>query len=114
MDNVTLLQEDAFTFLQDYRNKSLPQFDYIFLDAGKKDYITYLPIINELISNGGFLICDNTFFNGKVVLDENELTKSYAKSVPLLKEFNLELGKSDLYETSYFWIGDGMSFSIKK
>ena len=114
MDNVTLLQEDAFAFLQDYRNKSLPQFDYIFLDAGKKDYITYLPIINELISNGGFLICDNTFFNGKVVSDENELTKSYAKSVPLLKEFNLELGKSDLYETSYFWIGDGMSLSIKK
>ena len=114
MENVTLLKEDAFVFLQEYRNKSLPKFDYVFLDAGKKDYLSYLPIINELMAPGGFLICDNTFFNGKVVLEDEQLTKSYAKSVPLLKEFNVELGKSELYNTSYFWIGDGMSLSIKK
>ena len=110
MENVTLLKKDAFEFLQDYREK----FDYIFLDAGKKDYITYLPIINNLMSQGGFLICDNTFFNGKVAVSEENLTKSYAKNVPLLKEFNMALAKSDLYNTSYFWIGDGMSLSIRK
>lgn len=110
MENVTLLKKDAFEFLQDCREK----FDYIFLDAGKKDYITYLPIINNLMSQGGFLICDNTFFNGKVAVSEENLTKSYAKNVPLLKEFNMALAKSDLYNTSYFWIGDGMSLSIRK
>ena len=31
-----------------------------------------------------------------------------------LKKFNIELGKSNLYNTSYFWIGDGMSLSIRK
>lgn len=110
MENVTLLKKDAFEFLQNCHEK----FDYIFLDAGKKDYITYLPIINDLISQGGFLVCDNTFFNGKVVSNEEDLTKSYIKSVPLLKEFNMTLAKSDLYNTSYFWIGDGMSLSIRK
>lgn len=110
MENVTLLKRDAFEFLQNCREK----FDYIFLDAGKKDYITYLPIINNLMSQGGFLICDNTFFNGKVAVNEENLTKSYAKSVPLLKEFNMALAKSDLYNTSYFWIGDGMSLSVRK
>ncbi len=110
MENVTLLKRDAFEFLQDCREK----FDYIFLDAGKKDYITYLPIINNLMSQGGFLICDNTFFNGKVAVNEENLTKSYVKSVPLLKEFNMALAKSDLYNTSYFWIGDGMSLSVRK
>lgn len=110
MKNITLLKNDAFEFLQNCHEK----FDFIFLDAGKKDYIAYLPIINNLISQGGFLICDNTFFNGKVVLNEEDLTKSYAKSVPLLKEFNMTLAKSDLYNTSYFWIGDGMSLSVKK
>lgn len=110
MENVTLLKKDAFEFLQNCREK----FDYIFLDAGKKDYITYLPIINNLMSQGGFLICDNTFFNGKVAVNEENLTKSYAKSVPLLKEFNMALAKSDLYNTSYFWIGDGMSLSVRK
>ncbi len=110
MENVTLLKRDAFEFLQNCREK----FDYIFLDAGKKDYITYLPIINNLMSQGGFLICDNTFFNGKVAVNEENLTKSYVKSVPLLKEFNMALAKSDLYNTSYFWIGDGMSLSVRK
>lgn len=110
MENVTLLKKDAFEFLQNCHEK----FDYIFLDAGKKDYITYLPIINDLILQGGFLVCDNTFFNGKVVSNEEDLTKSYIKSVPLLKEFNMTLAKSDLYNTSYFWIGDGMSLSIRK
>lgn len=110
MENVTLLNEDAFEYLKNCREK----FDYIFLDAGKKDYLAYLPIIDNLMSQGGFLICDNTFFNGKVALNEEDLTKSYAKSVPLLKEFNTNLAKSSLYNTSYFWIGDGMSLSVRK
>lgn len=114
MENVTLLNDDAFTFLQEYRDKKYPKFDYIFLDAGKKDYLSYLPIIDEIIAQGGFLICDNTFFNGKVAIEEDQLTKSYIKSVPLLKKFNIKLGKSNLYNTSYFWIGDGMSLSIRK
>ena len=114
MENVTLLNDDAFTFLQEYQDKKYPKFDYIFLDAGKKDYLSYLPIIDEIIAQGGFLICDNTFFNGKVAIEEDQLTKSYIKSVPLLKKFNIELGKSNLYNTSYFWIGDGMSLSIRK
>lgn len=110
IENVTLLKKDAIEFLQNCHE----QFDYIFLDAGKKDYIIYLPLITDLLLQGGFLVCDNTFFNGKVVMNEEDLTKPYIKSVPLLKEFNMALAKSDLYNTSYFWIGDGMSLSVKK
>lgn len=111
LSDVQLYHIDAFKYLDENPYQT---FDYVFLDATKKDYLSYLPILGQIIKPGGFLVCDNTFFNGKVVQNEEKLSKSHKKSVSLLKEFNIQLSKEKKFETSYFCIGDGMSLSIRK
>ncbi|KAJ1973335.1 hypothetical protein H4R33_006977 [Dimargaris cristalligena] len=44
------------------------QFDFIFMDANKNDYINYYNYIleSDMLSAGGLLAVDNTLFHGKV------------------------------------------------
>jgi caffeoyl-CoA O-methyltransferase len=42
-------------------------FDLIFLDADKREYVEYYNLVVEKLHSGGFIIADNTLWNGKVV-----------------------------------------------
>ena len=41
-------------------------FDLVFLDADKREYTDYYNIVFEKVRSGGFIIADNTLWNGKV------------------------------------------------
>lgn len=41
-------------------------FDLIFLDADKREYPEYYPLVLEKLRKGGFIFADNTLWNGKV------------------------------------------------
>lgn len=43
------------------------QFDLIYIDANKRDYITYYNLAMAHLVPGGFIIADNTLWDGKVV-----------------------------------------------
>ncbi len=106
---IELINADAFKYLSDEKNKR--QFDFIFLDAVKRDYIDYLPILKNALCKNGVLITDNILFNGKVV--EKYPAEKYKNGVELLKKYNEVLSKDSDFNTSYFNIGDGMSISVK-
>ncbi|MCF8307782.1 MAG: O-methyltransferase [Bacteroidales bacterium] len=42
-------------------------FDLVFIDAEKKDYLTYYEIVKPKLRVGGFILADNALWNGKVV-----------------------------------------------
>lgn len=42
-------------------------FDLIFIDAEKKDYLTYYKKIKPKLAPGGFLMADNALWSGKVI-----------------------------------------------
>ncbi|GBD31416.1 MAG: O-methyltransferase [Gemmatimonadales bacterium] len=44
-----------------------PGFDAIFLDADKEPLVDYYRASLDLLRLGGLLLCDNAFFNGRVV-----------------------------------------------
>ncbi|HOF02082.1 MAG TPA: class I SAM-dependent methyltransferase [Spirochaetota bacterium] len=108
--NIELINADAFKYLSNENNKR--QCDLIFLDAVKRDYIDYLPILKNYICKNGVLITDNILFNGKVT--ENKTPEKYKNGVELLKQYNEALSKDADFNTSFFYIGDGISLSIKK
>jgi len=62
------------------------KFDLIFIDADKRDYLKYYNAIFDKINNGGYIIVDNVFWNGKVLeeIKENDL---YTKGVVELNNF---------------------------
>lgn len=43
------------------------QFDLVFIDANKRQYLEYYNLVFDRVSAGGFIIADNTLWDGKVV-----------------------------------------------
>ena len=43
------------------------QFDLVFMDANKRQYLEYYNLVFDYVSPGGFIIADNTLWDGKVV-----------------------------------------------
>ncbi len=44
-------------------------YDLVFIDANKRDYLTYYELILPKVRPGGFILADNTLWDGKVVTD---------------------------------------------
>ncbi|KAG0245009.1 hypothetical protein BGX31_008102 [Mortierella sp. GBA43] len=70
--SIELLEGDAMNSLQNLADKNL-QFDAVFLDADKGNYINYLNTILEkdLLSTHGYILADNVLFRG-MVLESHE------------------------------------------
>lgn len=105
---ITLLKENAFDYLKNTKIK----FDFVFLDAVKREYIDYIEPIIKILNKGSILVCDNIFFNNKVT--SKNLEKKYKDGVKLLEIFNNKIATDSRLNTSFFNIGDGISVSIVK
>lgn len=54
---------DAVEVLKDIEG----QFDLVFIDANKRDYVEYYDMVLPRVAPGGYIIADNTLWDGKVV-----------------------------------------------
>lgn len=84
------------------------QFDLVFLDADKKNYIHYLEMITPKMNKGALLITDNVLWNGKV-LDEKKDSDTTAIDL-----FNKQLNQHPHFDVVVLPIRDGLSLAIKK
>ncbi len=110
IQDIELVKCDAF----DWLHNCDAEFDYIFLDAVKRDYIGYLPFIKKILGKNGILIVDNTFFNDKVLRPIDELEEKYRSGVGLLDQFNRTLAGDGDFVIMMYNIGDGMTIAIKR
>ena len=46
------------------------EFDLVFIDANKRNYVDYYNMILPRVKKGGFILADNTLWDGKVI-EEN-------------------------------------------
>ena len=55
---------------------TLPEasYDLVYLDANKREYPTYLPLILRCLREGGWLVADNVLWGGKVCDDSSKET----------------------------------------
>ncbi|MDR2791455.1 MAG: O-methyltransferase [Tannerellaceae bacterium] len=53
-------------------------FDLVFIDAGKHQYTAYYETVFPYVRSGGFILADNTLWDGKVVRDTVPLDKQTA------------------------------------
>ncbi len=85
-------------------------FDLVYIDADKREYTDYYNIVFEKVKGGGFIIADNTLWNGKVL--ESSLPRD-AQSRGIIN-FN-ELVKDDpRIEKVILPLRDGMTLIRKK
>lgn len=83
-------------------------FDLIFLDADKENYINYFNLIINKLNKGGIILADNVLWSGKVIdLTDNDLTTR------ILREFNELVNEDSRVETILLPIRDGISLIRK-
>ena len=87
------------------------QFDVIFIDAAKAQYIKFFEKYKENLADGGIIISDNLSFHGMVEdlsLTNNYSTKKLVKKIQKYIEF---LKTNPDFTTEFFKCGDGISVS---
>lgn len=84
-------------------------YNLIFLDADKKNYLNYLPLLLPKLNSGGLLLSDNVLWSGKVL----EATQKNDEDTKILKAFNQELASHPALETVLLPLRDGLTLSRK-
>ncbi len=89
------------------------EFDFVFIDAAKSQYLNYLEMVLELLPKGGIIVADNILYHGYVE-QEAPIKRKRRAIVNTLKEY-IDLVKSHpMLDTSILTIGDGIALSIRK
>lgn len=109
-DVITLIEGDATEVLKGLDG----EYDFIFMDAAKGQYINFLPDILRLMPKGGLLISDNVLQEGEIVQSKYGVTRRNRTIHSRMREYMYMLTHSKELITSVVPIGDGITLSIKK
>lgn len=97
---------DAMMILPNLSDKD---FDIVFLDADKENYLAYYELVIPMIKPGGILLADNVLWSGKV-WDENQQDKDTL----ILRAFNDRVQADERVENLILPIRDGISVIRKR
>lgn len=85
------------------------EWDLVFIDANKRNYCDYYDLVFPNVRHGGYIIADNTLWDGKVV----DPTAHDAQTEGILS-FNDMIASDDRVEKVILPIRDGMTIIRKK
>lgn len=109
-DAITLLEGDATDILKNLQGN----YDLIFMDAAKGQYIHFLPDILRLMPAGGILLSDNVLQDGDIVESRFAVTRRNRTIHSRMREYLYELKHHPQLETVILPVGDGVTISVKK
>ena len=98
-DQLTLMIGPALSIIPQLEH----DFDLVFIDADKKNYINYYKEIFPKVKVGGLIIADNVLWSGKVV-DQN----AQDPDTQLLRDFNLMIQNDARVSNILLPIRDGL------
>ncbi len=86
------------------------EFDIVFIDADKSNYINYYNLIFDKVRPGGYIMFDNVLWSGKVLKE----VKPNDKDTKVLVELNKMIHEDDRVQEVLFPIRDGLLIARKK
>ena len=84
-------------------------FDMVFLDANKENYVKYLELISPILKPGGVLLTDNVLWHGKIL----ESSENQDRVTRLIDNFNKKIVEDKSLKTVMLPIRDGISLTLK-
>ena len=84
-------------------------FDMVFLDADKENYVKYLELISPILKPGGVLLTDNVLWHGKIL----ESPENQDRVTKLIDNFNKKILEDKSLKTVMLPIRDGISLTLK-
>lgn len=106
---ITLLEGDALEILKELTG----EYDFIFMDAAKAQYIAYMPEVVRLLAKDGVLISDNVLQDGDIIESRFAVERRNRTIHSRMREYLYELKHHELLETSIIPLGDGVALSTK-
>lgn len=104
-DRIELIIGDA----KEYMSGVAGLFDLVFIDADKREYCTYLELVYPLVPVGGFILADNTLWDGHIIdpaYDKDKQTLG-------LRAFNDQLASDERFEQVILPLRDGLTIIRK-
>ena len=80
-------------------------FDLVFIDADKKEYCDYLDLVLPLMRKGGWILADNTLWDGHII--ESAYDKD--KQTVALRAFNDKVAQDERLENVILPLRDGLT-----
>ena len=109
-DRIELIVGDAKEILSNVQCPiSNVQYDLVFMDADKREYCAYLDLIYPLVPVGGFILADNTLWDGHIIdpaYDKDKQTLG-------LRAFNDRLAADERFEQVILPLRDGLTIIRK-
>ena len=84
--------------------------DLVFIDADKKNYLSYYHLLIEKLTTGGLIIADNVLWSGKITMPVNDMDRETLA----LHEFNNFIQNDERVENMLLPIRDGLMVIRKK
>lgn len=111
--DITFLTGDAQEVLQRLRENG-ETYDFIFMDAAKAQYMSFLQNILPMMEQGALLITDNVLQEGSIMESKYSITRRDRTIHMRMREYLYELKHNDAMTTSIVAVGDGMALSVKR
>lgn len=107
---ITLIEGDA----QDVLKTLDTEYDFIFMDAAKGQYIHFLPDVLRLLKNGGLLVSDNVMQDGTIMESRFGVERRDRTIHARMREYLYVLKHHESLITSIVPLGDGVALSVKR
>ena len=85
-------------------------YDLVFIDANKRDYLRYYEAVLPRVRPGGFILADNTLWDGKVITETNSRDAQTAG----IEHFNDTVARDERVEKIILPLRDGLTVLWKK
>ena len=105
-DKITLYIGDAKTLI----GQIDATFDLVFIDADKREYQAYYDAVFHKVRQGGYLLVDNTLWDGKVLKDSDP----HDKQTEAINQFNKMIAQDVRIEKLILPLRDGLTIIRKK
>lgn len=110
-EKIELVIGDAKEILSDltFGAHNKENFELVFIDADKREYCAYLDLVYPLVPVGGFILADNTLWDGHIIdpaYDKDKQTLG-------LRAFNDQLKEDDRFEQVILPLRDGLTMIRK-
>ena len=108
-EKIEIINEDATKYLETIDEKK-EQFDVIYIDAAKGQYLVFLENAIRLAKNGAVIIADNVYFHGRVLSGYNE--HRHRTATNRLREYIRIISEDKRLKSTVLNVGDGVAISV--
>ncbi len=112
-ERITFLKGDATDLLKELADEG-QQFDLIFMDAAKGQYLNFYPDVKRMMHEGSVLISDNVLQDGDIYESRFAVTRRNRTIHSRMRDYLYTLTHEEDLVTSVLAIADGMTVSVKK